>query len=127
MKSTKSLIFKPGTILHQDHGVQYTSDEYIHFIKKNKLIGSMSRIGNSLDNRPSEYANGRIKLECINKLKPNERTLSNILSKLEKYIFHYNNHRIQSCLNNKAPVQYRIDYVNSLLLCYNSNKDCPVL
>jgi transposase InsO family protein len=126
MRSTKSLIFKTGTILHQDHGAQYTSHEYMNFIKNNKLVGSMSRIGNSLDNRPSEYANGRIKLECINKLKPDERTQSNILSKLEKYIFHYNNHRIQSCLGDKTPVQYRMDYVNSLFLCYNLDKDYPV-
>ncbi|GHU51756.1 hypothetical protein FACS189496_0680 [Bacilli bacterium] len=121
MRSTKSLILKPGTILHEDHGCQYTSNEYMNFIKKNKLTGSMSRVGNSLDNRPSEYANGRIKLECINKLKPNERTLKNIMIVLEKYIYHYNNDRIQSCLKNLSPVQYRNNLLSKLLLTYNIN------
>jgi transposase InsO family protein len=126
MRSVKSLILKPGTIFHQDHGAQYTSKEYTNFINKNNLVGSMSRIGNSLDNRPSEYTNGRIKLECINKLKPYERTIGNLLKVIEKYVYHYNNDRIQSNLKNMTPIEYRVKYLESLKLTYTINKNCPV-
>ena len=122
MNSIKGLIFKPGTILHQDHGIQYTSKEYMNFIEENDLKGSMSRVGNSLDNRPSEYANGRIKLECINKLKFNERTMKNILIAVKKYVFHYNNDRIQSCLDDLSPVEFRNRYLEQLKNGYNTFK-----
>ncbi|MDR2410304.1 MAG: IS3 family transposase [Bacteroidales bacterium] len=126
MKSTKSLVLKPGTILHQDHGCQYTSREYIDFINKNNLIGSMSRVGNSLDNRPSEYTNGRIKLECINKIKSKNRKMKNIMCELKKYIFNYNNYRIQSTLNDLSPIEYKIKYLKTLRLPYNLERNTPV-
>jgi putative transposase len=126
MRSTKSLIFKSGTILHQDHGCQYTSKQYIDFINKNNLQGSMSRIGNSLDNRPSEYTNGRIKLECINKIKAKNRTKSILMNEIKQYIFHYNNDRIQSNLGDLSPVVYRMKYLDSLKLTYNPNKNTPI-
>lgn len=127
MRSTKSLILKKGTILHQDHGAQYTSKEYFDFINKNNLIGSMSRVGNSLDNRPSEYANGRIKLECINKIEAKARTMANIMSLLKDYVYHYNHNRIQTCLNNLSPIDYRTRYLETLRLPYNLEKNTPVL
>ncbi|GMO13334.1 MAG: hypothetical protein Ta2E_02540 [Mycoplasmoidaceae bacterium] len=81
----------------------------------------MSMVGNSLDNIPSEYANGRIKLECINKLKPHARTMDNILWVLQ------NNVRIQSCLEDMSPVEYRNKYLIFLRLGYNSINSCSVL
>lgn len=107
INSAQQIITFPGTIMHQDHGSQYTSKEYISFLNKNQLRGSMSSVGKSLENRPSEYANGRIKLECIYKIPENERTYKNLIQKIKQYVFNYNNYRIQSCLNDMSPVQFR--------------------
>lgn len=107
MNSIQQIITFPGTIIHQDHGSQYTSREYINFLNKNQLRGSMSSVGKSLENRPSEYANGRIKLECIYKIPENEWTYKNLIQKNKQYVFNYNNYRIQSCLNDMSPVQFR--------------------
>jgi transposase InsO family protein len=53
--SLKLLPLKKISLIHQDHGSQYTSYIFMKILQENNIIGSMSRIGNSLDNRPIEY------------------------------------------------------------------------
>ncbi len=47
--------FPANFIVHSDHGSQYSSSDYLTFMEQNNGIVSMSRIGNSLDNREIEY------------------------------------------------------------------------
>ena len=47
--------FPANFIVRSDHGSQYSSSDYLTFMEQNNRIVSMSRIGNSLDNREIEY------------------------------------------------------------------------
>ncbi|PPE04743.1 hypothetical protein EELLY_v1c04230 [Entomoplasma ellychniae] len=51
----------------------------------------MSRIGNSLDNRESEYFFGSLKKECLNKINTKTMKLKEIYNNLKSYISWYNN------------------------------------
>ena len=55
MKHISSTKFPSNFIVHSDHGSQYSSSDYLTFMEQNNGIVSMSRIGNSLDNREIEY------------------------------------------------------------------------
>ncbi|UVO15165.1 IS3 family transposase [Mesomycoplasma ovipneumoniae] len=93
-------------VIHSDHGFQYTSKIYIDKINKMGGTVSLSRIGNSLDNREAEYWFSIIKSECLNELDYSKITLEDLKKIIADYIFWYNNYRIQSILNWKTPQQY---------------------
>ncbi|WNM15419.1 IS3 family transposase [Mesomycoplasma ovipneumoniae] len=90
-------------VIHSDHGFQYTSKTYIDKINKMGGTVSLSRIGNSLDNREAEYWFSIIKSECLNELDYSKITLEDLKKIIADYIFWYNNYRIQSILNWKTP------------------------
>ena len=56
---------EPGLIIHSDRGVQYRSQKYIDFMKRNGVKPSMSRKGNCWDNAPMESFFSRLKVELI--------------------------------------------------------------
>jgi len=56
---------KSTPILHSDQGWQYQMKEYQHLLKKHKIVQSMSRKGNCLDNSPMENFFGRLKVEMF--------------------------------------------------------------
>ncbi|WNM15380.1 IS3 family transposase [Mesomycoplasma ovipneumoniae] len=93
-------------VIHSDHGFQYTSKVYIDKINKMGGTVSLSRIGNSLDNREAEYWFSIIKSECLNELNYSKITFEDLKKIIADYIFWYNNYRIQSILNWKTPQQY---------------------
>ncbi|XBE78440.1 IS3 family transposase [Mesomycoplasma ovipneumoniae] len=95
-----------GFVIHSDHGFQYTSKVYIDKINKMGGTVSLSRIGNSLDNREVEYWFSIIKSECLNELNYSKITFEDLKKIIADYIFWYNNYRIQSILNWKTPQQY---------------------
>ncbi|WP_435129416.1 IS3 family transposase [Mycoplasma sp. 6243] len=97
--------FKDKWILHSDHGYQYSSKEYIKLTQKLNAQISMSRIGNSLDNRESEYFFSVIKSECLNLYNLNKLTFNEIYQLIDEYINFYNKIRFQSVLNWKTPQQ----------------------
>nr|WP_307930017.1 IS3 family transposase [Mycoplasmopsis bovis] len=51
----KKVNFPKNFVIHSDHGSQYSSKEYLQLIERLNGKVSMSRIGNSLDNREIEY------------------------------------------------------------------------
>ena len=97
-KDIKDLIF------HTDHGIQYTSKVFQNYIDEGKITHSMSRIGNSLDNRPAEYLFSILKQEYLG-----ETFLENFENVKERIHFaknHYNYFRFQGCLNNLTPMRF---------------------
>ncbi len=93
------------TILHSDQGYQYTSPEYHEAVKLNGITQSMSRKANCLDNACVENFYSHFKTECmyLNKFeKPEE-----VIQAVDKYIYFYNNKRIQKKLGNLSPIKYR--------------------
>lgn len=79
--------------LHSDQGFQYTSQGYFNLTKVYGITPSMSRRGNCYDNAMAENFFSILKAECINRYKP--RTLDEAKLLIEKYIYFYNNERIQ--------------------------------
>lgn len=95
-----------NAILHSDHGYQYSSNQVIKILKENNIIQSMSRIGNSLDNRPAEYFFSILKHEYLRLIPIKNRTLENTSRAINVAKEHYNKERLQSKLNKKTPHEY---------------------
>ena len=66
-----------GTILHSDHGFQYTSIEYRAICQSKGIIISMSAKGTPIDNSPIESFHANLKRETL---------YSNNITSIEKYI-----------------------------------------
>ena len=95
------------TIIHSDHGVQYSSDKLFRLANRKKYKISMSRIGNCLDNREAEYFFSNIKSECLNHYPTHKMTFAEVKKIIAKYIEWYNNERIQKRLGWKSPAQFK--------------------
>jgi putative transposase len=54
-------------ILHSDRGCQFTSEEYLRFLKGHHLICSMSAVGSCADNAAAESFFGLLKRERVNR------------------------------------------------------------
>lgn len=94
--------------LHSDQGVQYTSQAYFTLTKKYGITPSMSRRGNCYDNAMAENFFSILKAECIHRRKP--ETIPEARSLIDRYIYFYNNERIQ--LNTKlTPIEKRRQFV----------------
>ena len=93
-----------GLIIHSDQGSHYTSSRYQRILKDSKVVQSMSRRGNCLDNAPIESFFGHLKDEID---LTNCKTMAQLRIKMNNYINYYNNRRPQWTLNKKSPVEYR--------------------
>jgi len=73
-------------ILHSDHGSQYSSYEYKEKAQEINAKISMSRVGNSLDNREVEYFFGCLKSEYLNNIDTKNMKIQEIKQHIERYI-----------------------------------------
>jgi len=109
LKNNKSIPSFKDVLIHSDQGVHYTNPEYAYNVKKLKMVQSMSRRGNCIDNAPMESFFGHFKddidyQDCT--------TFEEVKLATEKYMEYYNNERQQWNLKKMTPVEYR----NHLLL-----------
>ena len=105
MKHISSTKFPSNFIIHSDHGYQYSSHDYLNFMKKHNGIISMSRVGNSLDNREIEYFFSILKTEIFPIFQQKVRTLTfdELREKIDQFINWYNNERFIKKFNLKTP------------------------
>jgi len=82
-----------GLLLHSDQGFQYTSQAYNALTKEYRILPSMSRAGNPLDNAMAENFFSILKTECIKPQKPN--SFEEARKMIDEYILFYNYERIQ--------------------------------
>ncbi len=94
-----------NSIIHTDHGTEYTTHWYLKLLKENNIKQSMGRISNSLDNRPIEYFFSILKQEYLKDYlgKVNFTEMNKLISLA---MYDYNNIRFQGCLENKTPREY---------------------
>jgi len=92
------------TIIHSDQGFHYTNPEYIKKVKALKLIQSMSRRGNCIDNAPIESFFGHLKDDIDYK---SSRTFEKLKVIIKDYMHYYNHERYQWDIKKMAPVEYR--------------------
>lgn len=92
------------TIIHSDHGSEYTSFQYNELKKTFRFLQSMGRVGKSLDNRPPEYFFSVIKQEYLSDYYGVDFEIMKKI--IDVSIYDYNNIRFQGNLQNKTPHEY---------------------
>ena len=96
---------KPGLILHSDQGSTYASSKYQALVKENKLICSMARKGECLDNAVAESFFGSLKNEWV--YHEDYKTRTEARQSVFKYIeVFYNRKRRHAFLDYKAPFEF---------------------
>lgn len=95
---------KKGLILHSDQGMPYRSNRWRELMDEYKLIPSMSRKANALDNACIESFFSFLKSERKELKKVN--AIDEAKEIIHDYIDYYNHKRIQGVLNYKTPARY---------------------
>lgn len=96
-----------GLILHSDQGSQYTSKSFQRLAKEKGITTSMSRKGNCFDNAVIESFHSTIKSEEFYSQGREFLTNTIVIERVEKFINHYNQIRLQAKLNYLSPIEYR--------------------
>jgi len=91
-------------MIHSDQGFHYTNPVYIEIVKELKMIQSMSRKGNCIDNSPIESFFGHLKDELDYQ---SCRSFEELRFKIDEYMRYYNNERKQWEKKKMTPVDYR--------------------
>jgi len=110
LKENENITRFEEIMIHSDQGFHYTNPLYIEMIKQLKMVQSMSRKGNCIDNAPIESFFGHLKDDVDHK---NCQTFEELYLLIEGYVKYYNQERRQWDLKKMTPVEYR----NHLLEC----------
>jgi transposase InsO family protein len=96
-----------ATVIHSDHGVQFTSWAFTRRAKKSGLVPSMGSIGDCFDNAVIESFWARMQVELLNRRRWRTRIerANAIFEYLE--IFH-NRRRRHSALGMRTPIEYEM-------------------
>ena len=95
----------PGTILHSDHGTQFTSWAFSANIARFDLVRSMGTIGDCYDNSPMESFWGRMQTELLDR--KYWTTIVELSVAMADYIVNfYNIERRHSSLNYLTPFEF---------------------
>ena len=84
-----------GSIVHTDHGADYTSKSYQNVLSKYHTTQSMSRVANSLDNRDIEFWFSIFKTELIYRLDIKKMLFVQLRQTIADYIYYYSNVRFK--------------------------------
>ena len=95
-----------NAILHSDQGWQYQMQKYREKLKELKMVQSMSRRGNCLDNSPTENFFGRMKEEMFYGYENTFKTINDLKKAIIDYIEYYNKYRIVSKIK-MSPLKYK--------------------
>lgn len=98
-------------MLHSDQGWHYRMPVYRKMLSDRKLVQSMSRKGNCLDNAPMESFFAVLKTECFHKQKFAD--VEALKATIHEYIQYYNTARITIGLGGLTPVQYRVKHTQA--------------
>ena len=101
-----------GAILQSDMGWQYQMQKYHDKLEELKIIQSMSRKGNCLDNSPTENFFGRMKEEMFYGKEHLYKNMLQLKEAIIRYIEYYNKERIVVKLG-MSPYKYRLSLQKS--------------
>lgn len=91
---------------HSDQGSQYTSDDYLRLLEKDKVIVSMSDVGRCYDNAMQESFWGTLKTECADHPFPSRAAARHSI--FEYIEIWYNRQRRHSALGYLSPAQFEL-------------------
>ncbi len=105
-KAFKTIRHTKDMLIHSDQGWHYQMKPYQRMLLEKRIIQSMSRKGNCLDNAVMENFFGHLKSELLYIQK--FTSMEHFVTELHSYIYWYNHERIKLKLNGLSPVNYRI-------------------
>ena len=95
-----------GTVVHSDHGTQYTSWAFGKRLRAAGLLGSMGTVGDAYDNAVAESFFGTLQLELLDQ-RPRWSSREQLASAIFDYIeSFYNRTRRHSSINMHSPIAY---------------------
>lgn len=94
----------PGAMIHSDQGFHFTNPAYITKVQAFKMLQSMSRKANCIDNAPTESFFGHFKDEVDYQ---DCKTFEALYELIKNSIQYYNYERAQWNKNKMTPVEYR--------------------
>jgi transposase InsO family protein len=104
-KAKGSRPLSPSTIIHSDHGSQFTSWAFTENVRRLGLISSMGTLGDCYDNAPMESFWGSMQIELFNRQR--WRTTLQLSVGIADYIENfYNVARRHSALNYLTPIEF---------------------
>ncbi len=96
---------QPGTVIHSDHGSQFTSWAFSERVRQAGLVPSMGTVGDAFDNAVIESFWARLQTELLNRRKWKTRVeLSTAL--FEYFEIFHNRTRRHSSLGMLTPIEY---------------------
>ncbi len=105
MMASESRKTGPDSIIHSDHGSQFTSWGFSELIRTKNLVGSMGTVGDCYDNAPMESFWGSMQIELLNRKK--WRTKIELSIAIAEWIEHfYNPERLHSSLGYLPPIEF---------------------
>jgi transposase InsO family protein len=94
-----------STVIHSDHGTQFTSWAFTENVRRLGLLGSMGTVGDCYDNAPMESFWGSMQIELLNR--QSWRTVVELSSAMADWIDNfYNPARRHSSLGYLTPNEY---------------------
>ena len=97
---------RSSTVIHSDHGSQYTSWAFTENVRRLGLISSMGTTGDCYDNAPMESFWGSMQIELLNRQR--WRTNLQLAVGMADYIENFNNvaRRRPGALNYLTPIEF---------------------
>ena len=101
-----------GTVMHTDHGSQYTSWAFGRRLRAAGILGSMGSVGDALDNAMAESFFGTLQLELLDRRR--WETRAELASAIFEYIeAFYNPRRRHSSIGNLSPVEFEARHTST--------------
>lgn len=96
-------------LVHSDRGFQYTSASFSKLLEDKQCTHSMSRVAHCTDNGPMEGFWGILKREMYYRKRFTKK--SDLVQSIRKYIYYYNNRRIQRGLGLATPTEFNALFI----------------
>jgi transposase InsO family protein len=94
-----------STVIHSDHGSQFTSWAFTENVRRMGLISSMDSVGDCFDNAPMESFWGSMQIELLNRQR--WRTIVELTGAIADWLENfYNSERRHSALNYLTPDEF---------------------
>jgi transposase InsO family protein len=105
-KADASRTSRTRTVIHSDHGSQFTSWAFTENVRRRGLVSSMGTVGDCYDNAPMESFWGSMQIELLNRRR--WRNNLELAIAIADHIEHfYNSTRRHSALGNLTPNDYQ--------------------
>ena len=95
-----------STVIHSDHGSQFTSWAFTENVRRLGLVGSMGTVGDCYDDAPMESFWGSMQIELLNR--QSWHTKVELAAAISEYIQFYNSARRHSSLNYLTPDEFEV-------------------